>query len=360
MTPESGETIGSYCVVRLLGTGGMGAVYEVEHVGLGVRYALKVFTRERGDVETLRRRFCAEGKALARLRHPNLVRVYDFGEDAERGVLYFVMDLVVGPDGAARTLSDVQPGEADEEQLAKWYGQLRLALEYIHSKGVVHRDFKPGNVLIDTQGNAVLGDFGVSRFVDGGLREELGIEATVEMEKSDARTVMGSVMFLAPEVRRGEKATPASDAYALGVTFYRLLTGIWYEPGPVADGFLAEFGDGWSKALRRLLADNPAARLPIPPVEAAASPRSAKRWRYIVILAVVAALVITGVLLCLVGRRDPTPPLPARSRVPRDRDAEVATPVGSRVPRDRGHAGRVPLPETYTFDQFFPLHTQQK
>jgi serine/threonine-protein kinase len=313
MTFEPEEAIGAYRVVRLLGTGGMGAVYEVEHRELGVRYALKVFTRERGDVETLRKRFRAEGRALARLRHPNLVRVYDFSEDAGRGLLYFVMDRVVGSDGAVRTLSDVEPGEADEQQLAKWYGELRAALEYIHSRGIVHRDFKPGNVLIDAQGNAVLSDFGISRFVDGGLREELGIETTAEIEKSDSRTVMGSVMFLAPEVRRGEDATPAADAYALGVTFYRLLTGIWYEPGPVADGFLAEFGEGWSKSLRQLLADDPVARLPIPVVEVATR---SPNWRWWWIAAACVALL------------------------------SAAMSVGSRVPRDHGHAGRVPLPET--------------
>ncbi len=334
MTFEPGDTIGAYRVFRLLGTGGMGAVYEVEHRDLGVRYALKVFTRERGDVETLRKRFRAESKALARLRHPNLVRVYDFCEDAERGVLYFVMDLVVGSDGAARALSDMEPGEADEQQLAKWYGELRLALEYIHARGIVHRDFKPGNVLIDAHGDAVLSDFGISRFVDGELREELGIETTVEMEKSDSRTVMGSVMFLAPEVRRGENATPASDAYALGVTFYRLLTGIWYEPGPVADGFLAEFGEGWSTALRQLLSEDPASRLPIPPVEVAIrSPN--RRWWWIAAACVVAIAVALSLAFLL--------------------------PVGlaHRAVRGDGEAAAIPEPVAkYSFDQFFPQHKE--
>ena len=240
--------------------------------------------------------------------------------------------------GEARTLADVEPGEADERQLATWYGQLRSALEYIHSHGVVHRDFKPGNIMLDAQGNAILGDFGISRFIDGEMREELGIETTAEIEKSDSRTVMGSIMFLAPEVRRGENATPASDAYALGVTFYRLLTGIWYEPGPVADGFLAEFGAEWSKALKQLLSDNPASRLPIPSVSASCRSEKRRWWLVGVAVAVCAAIAV------LAGRG-----FQPRSTVGRDHRARHT--VGSRVPRDRI--------EQYTFDQFFPRHTDQ-
>ena len=338
MTLQAGETISAYRVIRLLGTGGMGAVYEVEHLELGTRMALKVFERDHGDVESLRMRFRTEGKALARLRHPNLLRVYDLGEYEGKGVLYFAMDLVLGADGASRTLADVQPGEADEAQLARWYMQLKSVLDYIHSAGVVHRDVKPGNVLIDAKGNAILGDFGISRFVDGNLRRELDVESTMEAERSAAHKVMGSVMYLAPEVRRGEKATAAADAYALGVTFYRLLTGIWYEPGPVADGFLAEFGAEWSKALKQLLSDNPASRLPIPSVSASCRSEKRRWWLVGVAVAVCAAIAV------LAGRG-----FQPRSTVGRDHRARHT--VGSRVPRDRI--------EQYTFDQFFPRHTDQ-
>lgn len=335
MNLAPGDTIGGYIVVRPLGSGGMGTVYEVEHIQLGVRYALKIFAREKGDVEMLRRRFRAEGRALARLRHPNLVRVYDFGEDAGRGLMYFVMDLVVGPDGEARTLASFEPGEVDERQLAKWYAQLKSSLEYIHSQGVVHRDFKPGNILVDDQWNAILGDFGISRFIGDGLRATVGAETTIEIDRTDSRTIMGSVMYLAPEVRRGEKATPAADAYALGVTFYRLLTGIWYEPGPVTDGLLTEFGAAWQSSLRRLVSDDPASRLPIPPV--ALPPPSGKgRWLIALACAAVAvaiAIVAVAAFSVLQSRRIDT----SSSAAPR--------------PTVEG-----PPKQGYSFDDFFPLH----
>ena len=329
MTFDAGDMIGRYRVVRLLGSGGMGSVYEVESDD-GGRRALKAFTRDKGDVEELRRRFRTEGKALSYLRHPNLMRVHDIGEDQGKGLLYFVMDLVQAADGEVRTLADAEPGDFDETQLARWYGQLRSALEYIHALGVVHRDIKPSNILVNAEGDAVLGDFGISRFMDGELRRLLDAESTMDAVDADSRTIMGSVMYLAPEVRRGEKATPASDAYALGVVFYRLLTGLWYEPGPVADGLLSGFDSEWRHALRRLLSANPAARLPIPAVEL--SHRSARtRWCFVTVCAAVAALLAAGVLWL----------------------------VGTAPRTVRGGRGATALPE-YTFDQFFPLHSETR
>ena len=224
-------------------------------------------------------------------------------------------------------------------RLAHWYGQLKSALDYIHAAGIVHRDVKPSNILINADGDAVLGDFGISRFTDGELRRKLDAETTMDSVDADARTVMGSVMYLAPEARRGEKATLASDAYALGVTFYRLLTGIWYEPGPVADGLLSEFGRRWSRALKRLLSAEPAARLPIPSVETG-NGSAKKRW-YIVAISTSILALIGAVWLWLVG---------TASRAVRGGRGATALPAKTQP--------ATALPK-YTFDQFFPRHTEQ-
>lgn len=252
------EHIGVYRIVRLLGQGGMGAVYEVVHEKLGVHYALKTFTLDHGHVELLKERFLAEGRILARLHHPNLVRVFDLAWDEENGLLYYVMDLVLYKDGEAYTLADVEQGSADEEHLVQWFGELCQALAYVHAQGIVHRDIKLNNILLGAHGGVVLSDFGVSRFCSGQLREDLHLDRTiVSGEATTGKLVMGTVGYMAPEVRRGEDATAAADAYSLGIVFFRLLTGVWFENRPNIWGLLEPFDERWRRILQRLLAENP-------------------------------------------------------------------------------------------------------
>ena len=261
------NTIGGYRVVRLLGKGGMAEVYEVEHPTLGIRRALKVFRADGERAELLRARFLAEGRLLVRLAHPRLVKVHDCGVDASLGAPYITMDLVVGANGEPHTLSSLhKERKTTETRLLDWYRDLADVLAYIHSAGVVHRDIKPSNILIDSAGHAVLADFGVSRISDDALRREISVEATMATDAATAsRIVFGTANYLAPEVRSGGAATPASDIYALGVTLFRLLTGIWYEPDSDAFGLLDGYDPIWRGIFPALLAESPADRfLPVP------------------------------------------------------------------------------------------------
>ena len=265
---KTSDKIGPYSVVRKLGQGGMGAVYEVVHLKLGVHYALKTFVLDHGHVKLLKERFLAEGRILARLRHPNLVRVFDLDIDAATGIPYFVMDLVQYKDGDSYTLADLEPGGADEEHLARWFGQLCSALDYIHGAGIVHRDIKLGNILLNAQGGIVLSDFGVSRFSGDAVRRALNIEHTiVSGDTTTGNLVMGTSGYMAPEVKRGEDATAASDAYSLGIVFFRLLTGVWYENRPNIWGLLEPFDEVWRGVLQQLLDEKPERRpIPLGPV----------------------------------------------------------------------------------------------
>ena len=261
MKLEVGDEVGQYRIVRALGQGGMGAVYEVEHVQLGVHYALKTFTLEEGHVEVLKNKFLTEGKVLARLRDPHLVHVFDLNFDETTGMPYFVMDLVLSEDGKPRTLLDVKTAELDEDCLLNWFEELACAIDYIHEQGVVHRDIKLGNVLLSSNGHVVLSDFGISRLFSERLRSDVNAVRTMVSEVcTGSHLVMGTQGYIAPEVVRGEAATPAADSYSLGVMFVYLLTGIWYEPGSKVFKLLETLEYRWIDVLPRLLAENPADR----------------------------------------------------------------------------------------------------
>ena len=256
---ENGRRIGPYRVVRLLGKGGMAEVYEVENERLGAHFALKAFTLDHGEVEFLRKRFQVEGRLLARLSHPRIVRVYDMDVDAETGLPYYVMDLVLDGSGRPRSLRDeLESGEATEEMAAKWYEDLREGLEYIHAMGVVHRDVSLENVLVGPDGRAVLSDFGVSKILPHDLRAEL--KETVNTMVRGEKPLMGKSFYIAPEVAAGGDESAASDFYSVGVMMLRLLAQVWYAPGVKLDDMLLPFDPQWRRILPALLAEKPTER----------------------------------------------------------------------------------------------------
>ena len=262
---EPGLVIASYRVIRQLGAGGMGAVYEVEHVTLGVHYALKTFTLEKGHAELFRKRFLAEGRLLARLSHPNLVRVFDLAYDEALDLLYYVMDLVLFEDGEAHTLMDIEQGSAEEGDLVQWFGELCQALAYVHAQGIVHRDIKLGNILLAPRRRVVLSDFGISKVLGDKLRTDIDVSRTMTEATTNGKLIMGTKGYMAPEVLRGEEATPAADVYALGVAFFYLLTGVWYDKVLVekdrTDLHLLQYYEyRWRDVLPAMLDEDPAKR----------------------------------------------------------------------------------------------------
>ena len=239
----------------------MGSVYEVEHEQLGVHYALKAFTHESGHVDVLKNKFLTEGKVLARLHDQHLVRVFDLNFDETTGTPYFVMELVLSDDGSPRTLSDVRTDELDEDCVLQWFTELASVIDYIHEQGIVHRDIKLGNVLLSSDGHVVLSDFGISRLFSERLRSDVkAVNTMVSEAVTSARLMMGTQGYMAPEIARGEDATPAADSYSLGVMFVYLLTGIWYEPGSKVFKLLETLEYRWIDVLPRLLSENPAER----------------------------------------------------------------------------------------------------
>lgn len=203
---RSGETPGNdpvidgrYRLLRRLGSGGMAVVWAARDKRLGRDVAVKILSDVLAADADYRRRFEREARVAARLSHPGLVAIYDFG--AQSGRPYLVMELVRG-DTLAKRIAAGRAGELDLVVVAR---ELLGALAHIHAAGVVHRDVKPANVLIGPDGRARLTDFGIARPKDATALTETG-------------RVIGTRAYMAPELQRGESATPRSDLYALGVT----------------------------------------------------------------------------------------------------------------------------------------------
>jgi serine/threonine protein kinase len=198
---------GRYEVEKTLGGGGMAVVYLARDGELGRPVAVKVLADNlAGDTE-LRERFVREGRLAARLSHPNVVRVYDAGE--QDGRPFIVMECV---EGESLAESVRREGRLDPDRVAELGVQACAGLEHAHRAGLVHRDVKPANLLLTRDGTLKVADFGIAHAAGGTHVTAVG-------------TVLGTAAYLSPEQALGEQVTPASDLYSLGVCLYELLAG---------------------------------------------------------------------------------------------------------------------------------------
>lgn len=328
-----GATLGPYRILRELGRGGMAIVYEAYQPSLNRRVAIKVLPPQMAFDAAFVARFVQEARAAAQLRHPNIVTIHDVGE--VNGLYFIVMEKLEG-----EPLSELirRTGRLASTRAAKILAQIAAALDYAHAHGIVHRDIKPGNIIVGPGDQAILTDFGIARAADSSHLTRTGM-------------LMGTPEYMSPEQASGQPAGPASDIYSLGIVLYEMLTGrapfradstpallhqhVYAQPAPVrshAPGVAAEV----DAVLARALAKEPARRyrtagdmatalqraaaLPAGPARrdrsqeptgllptTSASPRKAipqPVWYG-------AAGVVLLLLLLLLWPRPPTPPTPA-------------------------------------------------
>ena len=219
-----GTLSGRYELGDRLGSGGMSNVYKSKDLVLERTVAVKVLAEHLSDDERFVERFRREALAVAKLIHPNIVQVYDTGVDESRH--FIVMEYVEGRSGA-QVLQ--RQGPVGPETAAEAGAQACAGLDYAHRRGIIHRDVKPGNLMIDGgpvgggEMTVKLTDFGIARALEQTRITQVG-------------SVVGTAAYLAPEQVRGEEATPATDVYALGVVLYQFLTGrLPYEGSTLAE-----------------------------------------------------------------------------------------------------------------------------
>src|SRR5690349_11266195 len=251
-----GTHLGQYVVQDFLGQGAMGVVYRAYHPELERIGAVKVVQAISPDPNAVVR-FRHEAQAIARLRHPNIVDVYDFGDF--QGTPYMIVEYVPGGSLAARMAT----GPLDRETAIRILRGIAAGLDYAHSHGVVHRDVKPANVLLTAEESPVLADFGLAKLMQGSSL------------KSMTGVTTGTPAYMAPEQVTGERVGPAADRHSVATIAYEMLTGVipfdgeglmellyaqvHREPVPPS-GRDASLGPAVDAVIMRGLAKDPAAR----------------------------------------------------------------------------------------------------
>ena len=344
---QSGQTFANrYTIIRLLGAGGMAAVYQAWDETLGTAVALKLIradpTIDRAELRQLEERFKRELKLARQVTHPNVVRIHDLGEVG--GTLYLTMAYVQGADLAALLQRE---GRLPVPRVLSIARQIAGGLAAAHRAGVVHRDLKPANIMVDADGQALLTDFGIARSKTG--------EQTLLTEAGGLRTfagsslqtmpgaIMGTLEYMAPEQVRGEPADERTDVYAVGLILYELLSGRRPYGKPTADltEFVARIQQGppplksvaddvppaIEGIVSRCLSTDPAARYPtahdllgdLESLDAEGKPlplaRRISRWKLAAMTAALGAVLVTATWWAASWRVLPLPPT-ARPAVP--------------------------------------------
>ena len=201
-----GTALGAYVITARIGRGGMASVYQAHHPALDRDVAIKVLWESLADEPGFLERFRREARSASRLRHPNILTVYDFGES--NGIMFMVTELLPGG-----SLADRLGRPLPYTEILRVLRGIGAALDVAHADGLIHRDVKPSNILFTRDGEPVLADFGIARLIEA-------------QESLTARgALIGTPHYMAPEMAAGEEARPASDLYALGVVLYEMLVG---------------------------------------------------------------------------------------------------------------------------------------
>src|SRR5882762_1940557 len=208
------KTLGRYNIERTLGKGAMGVVYEGIDPRLGRRVAIKTILKSHLDEDTAKdysMRFVREAQAVARLNHPNIVQVYDFGEEGD--IAYLVMEFIKGKE--LKTFFDASE-RFDLKEAVRVMCELCDALDFAHNAGIIHRDIKPANVMLDAQARTKLTDFGVARVQDSNK---------TSVERTQAGTMVGTPAYMSPVQITGGNIDRRSDVFSAGIILYQFLCG---------------------------------------------------------------------------------------------------------------------------------------